>query len=153
MGLVSTFKPVKWTGRAHRLAMHARRLSDSIVLHHPEYVIMESPAYGALKFPHTTVQLGELRGVILATLWDVGISVFDVAPKAVKKFATGNGNAKKDDMIDSAVAMNIPVKNSDEADAWWLWVIGMSKWDDGVIGVQMTDERQAVLAAIDWTPA
>jgi Holliday junction resolvasome RuvABC endonuclease subunit len=151
-GEVSTFKPKKWQNRAHRLQQHTERLIGELV-GGVDVICMESPAYHALKFVHTTVQLGELRGVLLQHAWEAGVTVFDIAPKAVKKFATGNGNASKDQVMDAAVMHNSQVGNDDEADAWWLWVIGMIQWNHGHEGVLLTDERKAVLAAIDWKAA
>jgi crossover junction endodeoxyribonuclease RuvC len=65
--------------------------------------------------------------------WDVvefldeqRIAVAFVPPSSVKKYATGNGGCKKDEMI-AAAYKRLPflqVGNADEADAAWLMAMG-----------------------------
>lgn len=45
--------------------------------------------------------IAENGGVLKDKLWKAGIEYHLVAPTVVKKFATGKGNAKKDDMEDA----------------------------------------------------
>jgi len=67
------------------------RLSDYRVL-----VGIEGYAYGRVNQAHA---LGELGGVLRVALFEAGYDMVDVAPTAVKKFATGKGNAKKDQIL------------------------------------------------------
>ena len=72
-------------------------------------------------------QLGELGGVLRVMFREEGIKYIDVAPSAVKKFATGKGNANKE-----AVAVGVykrwgkEFKTNDEADAFVLAKIGQA---------------------------
>ncbi len=45
------------------------------------------------------------------------INPIGVPVKTIKKFATGNGNAKKENMIHAALALNINVTDDNQADA------------------------------------
>ena len=78
---------------------------------------VEGPALGATS---RADDLGQVRGVVLLTLYRHGIPSLMVAPTSLKKFATGHGQAKKDKMVESAVAELNRDLNDDEADAYWL---------------------------------
>lgn len=51
---------------------------------------------------------------------DRDIPIFEKAPKAIKKFATGNGNANKPMMVAAAKARGWHVVDDNHADALWL---------------------------------
>lgn len=72
-------------------------------------------------------QIGELGGVIRVMLTEVGIKWIEVNPSLVKKFATGRGNAKKEEI---AIAIykrwGREFLSNDEADAFVLAVIGQA---------------------------
>lgn len=63
----------------------------------------------------------ELRGVLKKVAHQIGARTLEVHPSSVKKFATGNGKATKEDMIRRAEA-EFRVRNitGDEADAIWI---------------------------------
>ena len=48
--------------------------------------------------------IAENTGLLKYKLWDIGLKFNTVAPKAVKKFATGNGNADKAKMYEAFVS-------------------------------------------------
>ena len=56
-------------------------------------VVIEGYSFGAKNKAH---QVGELGGVVKHLLWQQGIEFVDIAPTVLKKFATGKGTAKKD---------------------------------------------------------
>jgi len=89
---------------------------------------VEGPALGATS---RADDLGQVRGVILLTLYRHGIPSLIVAPTSLKKFATGHGQAKKDKMIQTAVAELKRELNDDEADAYWLSRIAQAYHDEG----------------------
>lgn len=55
-----------------------------------------------------------------------GVPWLQVTPTGLKKFATGRGNAGKDEVLAAAVRRfpHIEVRGNDEADALWLAAIG-----------------------------
>jgi crossover junction endodeoxyribonuclease RuvC len=81
-------------------------------------------------------QMGELGGVLRVALTEAGIKWVSVAPTALKKFATGKGNANKE-----TVAVGVfkgwgrEFPNNNEADAFVLAEIGKAllaaegKWE------------------------
>ncbi len=77
--------------------------------------------------PNQAHQIGELGGVLRAMLFEHGFSILEVAPSAVKKFATGKGNATKE-----KVAVGVykrwgqEFRTNDEADAFVLAKIGQA---------------------------
>lgn len=110
-----------------------RKMADYIVswcmagMVNPSLVVIEGPSYGS--------QVGSqhdrsgLWWLVTARLQELGIPMAYVAPRARAKYATGNGNAKKDvvlahvieqyaDLVDGRIA------NDNEADALTLAAIG-----------------------------
>lgn len=84
-------------------------------------VALEGYAFGAQA---SREALGELGGVLKCSLYRSGIPTIVVPPTVVKKFATGRGNAKKDEMrlavykkwgVDEKA-----LKTADEVDAYVL---------------------------------
>lgn len=64
--------------------------------------------------------LGQVRGVVLVTLENLGAVVTVIPPTTLKKFATRSGSADKEDMIKAAFhKWNVTLKD-DAADAAWL---------------------------------
>lgn len=77
--------------------------------------------------PNQAHQIGELGGVLRVMMTELGAKWIEVAPAQVKKYATGRGNAKKEE-----VAVGIfkrwgrEFKTNDEADAFVLAIIGQA---------------------------
>ncbi len=65
--------------------------------------------------------LGALFGVVSNLLYEKGLDPIVVPPKLLKKFATGNANAKKIDIINSVKEFwKTNIENDNEADAFIL---------------------------------
>jgi len=113
-------------GQAHQIAIHIGTLVE---LHKPDIVAIEGLAFGMKG--NVTRDLGGLQFVIVAHLQEVKKQpVKIVAPLTVKKFATGNGRAKKEEMIENLPNyilnefLELGVKKTtglaDLADAYWI---------------------------------
>lgn len=82
-------------------------------------VVIEGYSFGAKG--NAVINLGELGGVIRWTLWDRGYTYLEVPPASLKMFATGKGNAKKDEVLAAAIRqLGYMGHSHDEADAMWL---------------------------------
>jgi Holliday junction resolvasome RuvABC endonuclease subunit len=77
----------------------------------------------------TSLRLAELGGAVRFMLYRRGIPFVVIGPTALKFFATGNGNASKQQMVDAARALGAEVANDNEADAWWLWLAAQQRYE------------------------
>lgn len=100
----------------------------------------------------TMITIGELRGVLRRYIWSIGADELEIEPSRLKRWATGDGQADKNRMVATAVAEGAPVRNDDEADAWWLAHLGRAGLGyDPITGPkQLADARRDVIASIDW---
>ena len=74
----------------------------------------------------------QLEGVMLLWAGKNGIPVESVAPCAVKKWATGNGRASKDQMIEAAKRLTgVDPETDDEADALCICSMFVAKEEEG----------------------
>lgn len=68
-----------------------------------------------------TNDIGEMRGAVILTLLHLELDPIIIPPKRLKKFATGNGDASKQQMVNAAIKFWDVIPNTDdEADALWL---------------------------------
>ena len=113
-------------GQAYEVAVHLAGIVDEFK---PDAIAIEGLAFGMRG--NVTRDLGGLQFVIIAHLQEVkGREVEIYAPTSVKKFATGSGRAKKEEMIDSlpksvySYFTGLGVKKTtglgDLADAYWI---------------------------------
>lgn len=108
---------------------------EYIECHRPDVIVIEALAFGS--FGDATRNLAALQGVIMCdiirtnVLRGYRINIKTVAPTSLKKFATGNGKAKKKDMLEATpdeirhIFDEIKVKDGkyDVVDAYFL-----AKW-------------------------
>lgn len=103
---------------------HGQRLGHFFRLLHEipdvSLVLMEGPAFAVKNFTgiHTLAHLRGLVYLLSANVWKC--ECIEVPPRALKKYATGNGNAGKDMMLKAAQDNGYAGKNDNEADAWLL---------------------------------
>lgn len=92
----------------------------------PDLIMIEAYSFGSRNGGE---YLGELGGVLRWELYKHvadAMNVVEVAPSAVKKFATGKGTSKKEAIIGHIQKRwNVLFENSDEADAYVLYRIGL----------------------------
>jgi Holliday junction resolvasome RuvABC endonuclease subunit len=120
-------------GQAHQIALHIASVIDKFK---PDTIAIEGLAFGMKG--NVTRDLGGLQFVIVAHLQEVKKQHVEIiAPLTVKKYATDNGRAKKEDMINSLpqIVLNeftdMGLKKttglSDLADAYWIAKVAENK--------------------------
>lgn len=93
--------------------------------------------------------LGELGGFVRVSLYEGGIRYVDVPPASLKKYATGRGNAKKEDVLVAAVRrLNYQGADHNQADALWLRALALDGLGHPIVTVPQT--HRAALKPIDW---
>ena len=96
---------------------------------------------------NTAIAIATVHALVLNELHGrIGPQLVAVTPAQLKKYATGKGNAQKDQILLAAVRAGADVAGNDEADAWWLWAIGRHL--DGNPVVAATTYRAAVIEAV-----
>jgi crossover junction endodeoxyribonuclease RuvC len=70
------------------------RISEIINLHHPTELAIETAFYG--KNFQSAFKIGHVRGVVMLSAVNSGISIFEYTPREVKKAVVGRGNATKE---------------------------------------------------------
>lgn len=99
------------------------------------HITLEDYSYGS---KGKVFNLAENCGLLKHKLWKAGYIIDTVAPSALKKFATGKGNAKKEQMYDAFLALGYPDINatlspkktvignpvSDVVDSFYLALLG-----------------------------
>jgi crossover junction endodeoxyribonuclease RuvC len=90
-----------------------------------DLVAFEDAAFGSIN-ANTAAMHNELRGVIklIASEWSVPVELYK--PSQIKKWLTGNGNAKKDQMIRFVESM-FGVRTSDDNVADGIAIMEMAK--------------------------
>jgi crossover junction endodeoxyribonuclease RuvC len=92
-------------------------------------------------------ELGELGGVIRCALVDAGIRYVDVPPASLKLFATGKGNASKEQVLTEAVRrLGYSGHSGDESDALWLHQMAATYY----AGSATNEAQRKGLAKIAW---
>jgi hypothetical protein len=99
----------------------------------------------------TAHDLAGLHAVVEQGVWRRGVPYLDVAGPKIKKYATGRGNAPKED-VRLAAAKRLDqlaeCANGNESDALWLLVMTLAHY--GLTLVQLPVVHQLALDAIDW---
>lgn len=134
-----------------RLAELERLLWRALELHPPRADLVVVEGYG-LGTPGrlALVRLGEVGGMIRTTAFRLAAEVVEVPPSSLKRFATGNGAAKKPAMIARALELGAELSKPDahdEADAFLLRRLGR-------IGAGITraenDHELEIVASLSW---
>lgn len=154
-GETTTWSPKPTTKGVERLSWFSSQLNGVLVdpTTAPNLILLEGYAYGRANQAH---QLGELGGVLRLTAHRAHKFVVVVPPSTLKKYATGKGNASKEEVLVQAVLRAGREFTNDEADAWWLHQIGMAHYINvgayknlpGFIDVPMA--RHEAIADLDF---
>jgi Holliday junction resolvasome RuvABC endonuclease subunit len=96
--------------------------------HSVSEVFLERFSFGSFGNSSAVSVLAEVTGAIKLYLYNRSIPYHAVSPQTVKKFITGNGRAKKEDVYDSIISLYPGVSGSryDVTDAIGVGLTGMS---------------------------
>jgi len=112
--------------------------------------VLEGYAYG-IKAASALVDLSELGGVVRLELSDKGIPFVDVPPASLKLFATGKGNAPKDQVLAAAIRrLGYAGHDHNTADALWLLSMALVRTADPA---RLTEYQRRALEKIVWPDA
>lgn len=140
---VSGVYRTKATGTERLAAL--RRAVDILVgagLDSADLIVIEGYSFGSRNGGE---KLGELGGVIRLLLHDRGVRWVEAPPATLKKYATGKGNAGKNDVKAAArKRLGWGGEDDNEADALWLRAIGLE-----LLGAPVCDLPKLQRAAID----
>lgn len=149
LGWTDTIRPKKIRG-LERL----RNIIDAVRSYTSgcDLVVMEGPSYGHSGFRQHE-ELVALRWMVRDLLDRKGIPVAIVPPSSLKLWATGKGNASKDDVAEAMDEQHpgrtpgfLAGKRHDEADALALAEMGagwIDQWD-------LSPERQRSVDGVSW---
>jgi crossover junction endodeoxyribonuclease RuvC len=95
-------------------------ITDIIKINMPCIIIMENYSYNS-KNTQSITDLAELQGLLKYFLIKYKIDFFMVAPTTLKKFITGKGNSKKDEILKTVYKRwKLDINNHNQADAYGL---------------------------------
>lgn len=101
-----------------RLLVLYEQLKELLLLHHPNFAGMEKLFFA--KNITTAITVGQARGIMLLTLAQAGIPVFEFSPPEIKQAVTGYGGAEKHQMqlmVQSILGLSDLPRPDDAADA------------------------------------
>lgn len=104
----------------------------------PSIIVFED--YGPInKTSGKITQRAEICGILKYRFSTLDrIPILTVSPKGLKKFATGNGNAKKEDVLNAAHGQGFTAETTDEADAYFAAKLGAYVLDGNRVNVDYT---------------
>lgn len=97
--------------------------------------------------------IGELGGVVRLLIWELGIPYAIIPPTSRAKFATGKGNASKNEVISNVSAKTGIIWSNpgadDKCDAWILEEMAMTKY--GLSSFTWPTSSMEALNKVDWS--
>lgn len=161
--LTGTLRPAASSTGAARLSWLAGQVGLLVSGEHPALtggpsgrrvssVVLEGYSFGSKG--RATFSVGELGGAVRVLLFDAGVPFVEVSPAVLKKFATGSGQASKDEVLLAAArragGLFVGMSN-DEADAFWLLQAGLIGTGGSAV-VDVPAAHRAALSQVDWSP-
>lgn len=135
-----------------RLASISEDVVNLIIANKIECVLLEGYSFASRS--GQAFSIGELGGVIRLSIYELGIPVVEIPPTCRAKFATGKGNASKNEVISAVSAKTgITWQNpgaDDKCDAWILEEMGLAFLEKSRYPWPST--HLSALEKIDWSP-
>lgn len=143
-------KPPRGKDRGHdRLAWFLREV-EAVADRQPDLVVVEGPAYGSSRQSQRGHhERAGLWWMVVHALWQRTQRVAIAPPQAVKRYATGKGNASKD-LVLAAVVRRFPdfAGGNDEADALILAALGTDHLGHPIADMPAT--HRTALTSVEW---
>ena len=135
-----------------RLWLISKEIESLINKYEAKAVIIEGYSFASRN--GQAFSIGELGGVIRLLFWQIGIPYVVVPPTCRAKFATGKGNASKNEVISSISARTGKIWQNpgadDKCDAWVLQEMGLAYMKKARF--DWPAQNLSSLDKIDWTP-
>jgi Holliday junction resolvasome RuvABC endonuclease subunit len=151
-GWSDTLKPPAKLRGHERMAWLLEQIRDHVRF--ADLVVVEGPSYGNQGQQRQSGhhERAGLWWLTTHALWRAGTPVAVAPPASVKKFATGSGNAKKDDVL-LAAARRFDWFDGDNnaADSVWLAALGAEHLGEPM--VEMPKAHRVALAGVAWPDA
>jgi Holliday junction resolvasome RuvABC endonuclease subunit len=133
-----------------RLLVIEDRVAELVAEHRPDVAVLEDMP---TKMQPTAVKaIGRVHGVVNRVLLRADVPYAYVSPATLKKYATDNGNASKEDMAAAAfLADGVEFPDDpkgDRCDGWWLRAAGHDAY--GVPLFEMPVAQRERLAKVEW---
>jgi Holliday junction resolvasome RuvABC endonuclease subunit len=88
---------------------------------------------------HAAHQLGELGGVLRLAFWERRIPYVVIPPSTLKQYATGRGNAGKEEVLAAAIRrLGYQGHDHNQADALWLRAMAMDHYGHPLCAIPAT---------------
>jgi len=117
-------KPNRGESEGMRIVRFKAKVREMISLEGIEVVAYERPAG---MFKSSIMVASEMIGVLKDLCIEMGVELACYSASEIKKYATGKGNAKKEDMIKAAIALGYTPKDDNEADAIFIYLIASQR--------------------------
>lgn len=109
------------------MVFHREELREVLDMAEPDLVVYEGYAMGGKRRQTRPYDAGELGGVLKTMIWEEGYDMLLVPPPSLKLYATGKGNADKDQMrVAMGKLRGSFFSSDDEADAYGLMRMGLA---------------------------
>lgn len=147
LGEIGTLIPPKGVDRGIRRLQWIRdQVLGLVAKSDAQLVVLEG--YSFASRGRAIISLGELGGVVRCALTDAGFPFVDVAPSCRALFATGKGNASKEQVLAEAIRrLGYRGHSNDEADALWLWTLAEARL---ALDSLNATQRKAI-AGVQWS--
>jgi crossover junction endodeoxyribonuclease RuvC len=113
-----------------------------------DVTVLEGFSYGSKG--SSILDIAQMGGVVRWAMWRKGVVVVELSPSTLKKFATGKGNAPKDQVLAAAIRrLGYQGHDNNEADALFLRLAGLHAY--GVEGATPLPQAQLdALGKVQW---
>jgi crossover junction endodeoxyribonuclease RuvC len=108
--------------------------------------VLEGYAFGRTNQAH---QMGELGGVVRLALYQSNVPMAVVPPSSMKKFATGKGNAGKEEVTAAAIRrLGFDGHDNNVADAMWLLEMALHGY--GISTLSLPKTHTEAVSKVSW---
>lgn len=115
-----------------------------------DVVVIEGYAYAAQG--RGVSALFELGGIVRFWLWQQHTTTVEISPATLKKYATGRGNASKDQVLAAAIRrFYFAGEDNNQADAYLLWAMAREAYGGPIAKVPA--DRVALVHRLGWPKA